>query len=70
MSCDLLSTPFALNNASNALKSDGRSIILLPEEVDGGDALGGGFAHPVCDIVPDGIGIVELPLADDFFHAE
>ena len=50
---------FELNNASSSLKSGCRSIVLLPEEFDGGDAGGGGLTEPMAEIEPGSFGIPE-----------
>ena len=50
---------FELNNASSSLKSGCRSIVLLSEEFDGGDAGGGGLLEPMLKIKPEGLGIPE-----------
>ena len=46
-----------LNNASSSLKSGCRSIVLLSEEFDGGDAGGGGLLEPMLQIEPGSFGI-------------
>ena len=48
-----------MNNASSSLKSGCRSIVLLPEEFDGGDAGGGGLTEPMAEIEPGSFGIPE-----------